>query len=87
VLAADVDGMADVLPDECRFRPGNAQDMADRLRALREKATPALLDRLAGLIETRFNAQTFADRFAERLLRDLAKWQAGRRAGLPADGP
>ena len=23
----------------------------------------------------------------ERLLRDLAKWQAGRRAGLPADGP
>lgn len=69
VLAADVDGMADVLPGECRFRPGDAQDMADRLRALREKATPALLDRLAGLIETRFNAQTFADRFAEEILR------------------
>ena len=69
VLASDVDGMADVLPPECLFRSGDAQDMADRLRGLRATATPETLERLAGLIETRFNAQTFADRFAGEILR------------------
>ena len=69
VLASNVDGMADVLPPECLFRSGDAQDLVERLRAIRDRATPETLERLAGLVETRFNAQTFADRFAGEILR------------------
>jgi glycosyltransferase involved in cell wall biosynthesis len=69
VLASDVDGMADVLPIECRFRSGDAAEMVQKLIALPGQATPEVLDRLANLITNRFNAKIFAERFAQEIVR------------------
>lgn len=67
VLAADVDGMGDILPCECLFASGDAAGMLERVRALPAVPTVETLNRLAALVETRINAGVFCDHFVKAL--------------------
>lgn len=75
VLASNVDGMADFLPEACLFKMGDSNAMTEKLLALPESPGRAVLDRLASVVETRLNETSFAARFEEvlaRLVRDVA---------------
>ena len=72
VLASAVDGMADVLPEECLFPSGDAAAMAARLRALPGSPGPATRERLERLVADRFNAASFAEGFASAIQRRAA---------------
>jgi len=69
VLASDVDGMADVLPKECLFHSGDAEEMVEKLTSLPGRVTSELLNQLSNLITKRFNAKIFAEHFSQEIFR------------------
>ncbi len=77
VLASDVDGMADVLPEECLFCSGNVAAMVEKIRALPGLPGPEILERLANLAATRFSRETFVAHFAKEIARLAMAGQVG----------
>ena len=73
VLASSVDGMADFLPAECLFAPGDEDDMVEKIRAVPDSPAPSVVDQLVRLVEHRLNARQFADDFATAVRRQLGE--------------
>ncbi|MDD4872389.1 MAG: glycosyltransferase family 4 protein [Kiritimatiellae bacterium] len=69
VLASNVDGMMDLLPDECLFREGDAADLVKSLVALPKCLTPATLDRLSNYILNNRNETMFCESFSNEITR------------------
>lgn len=76
ILASNVDGMCDLLPDECLFREGDSMDLVKSLLALPGRLTPVILDRLASYIVNNRNEKMFCESFSNEIVR-LCKYREG----------
>jgi glycosyltransferase involved in cell wall biosynthesis len=63
VIAADVDGMKTILPDEWRFTPRSCDHLMAALERILDGIDPDLLERNKNLVEKTWNAARFRERF------------------------
>lgn len=63
VIAADVDGMKAILPDEWRFAPGPGDQFMAALNRILEGVDPDLLERNKQLVVETWNAARFREKF------------------------
>lgn len=63
VIAADVDGIKTILPDEWRFTPGSGDQIMAALERVLGGIDPDLLERNKNLVEKTWNAARFREKF------------------------